>query len=127
MPIQRISRDQRLRLKSDFENLRTNGFARSNSYLVIKVAPSGKSLPRFAFIVSKKVSTSSVRRNRIKRILKDIVRQISLGKNKDILIIARQSALGASHAELLIAVKDLFNKLQLLKLNSRESVTSNLN
>ncbi len=52
--------------------------------------------PRFAFIVSKKVSKRAVDRNRAKRLLKELVRKyfgLISGKGFDIIFIARKSIL----------------------------------
>ena len=127
MSVHRVAREQRLRLKSDFENIRYRGVSRANAFLAIRAVPNGRERPRFGFIVSKKVSSSSVRRNRIRRVLKDIIKRLPLRKNRDILIIARNPSLNASHAELLLAARTLCSKLELLQPDSRESAGSNLN
>ena len=126
MSIQRIGREQRLRLKSDFEKLRTHGSSRSNFFLVVKSVPNNLNHSRFGFIVSKRISPSSVNRNRIKRIMRDVVKRLPLRGEQDILFIARKPSLGASHSELLYATQNLCNKLELTHTNGRESVTSKL-
>ena len=126
MSIQRIGREQRLRLKSDFENLRDQGMSRSNTFLVVRTVPNGLKHSRYGFIVSKRTSPLAVNRNRIKRILRDVISRIPLREERDILFIARKSALNATHAELLNATWHLCSKLELLHADGRETTTSKL-
>jgi ribonuclease P protein component len=69
-----LCKKNRLKRKSDFENILKNGRSARADFLSIKFI--GNKLPdsRFGFIVSKKVSNKATRRNLIKRRLRNSVR-----------------------------------------------------
>lgn len=59
-------------------------------------------LPKFGFIVSKKISKKSPERNRIKRLLREVTRK-SLGKISNgflFVILAKRRAVGAKYEEI---------------------------
>ncbi len=57
-----------------------------------------KGEPRFGFIVSKKISTKAHERNKVKRILREIVRKnIFRMKGRDYVIVAKSGILHAKH------------------------------
>lgn len=83
----------RLTKKSDFENVRQNGrFITSKYFSASCVKRDKEELPsRFGFIVSKKISMKSHDRNRVKRILREIVQSNidEVEKGFDFVIIAK--------------------------------------
>lgn len=70
-----LSKVNKLREKKDFEKLFKEGKSFKNSFLILKIAQNNLKENRFGFIISKKVSKKAFLRNKIKRRLKDIMRQ----------------------------------------------------
>ncbi len=69
-----LAKDNRLTKKNDLGNVFKNGRAVRNDSLVFKFVENKRNNPRFAFVISKKVSKKAVLRNRIKRIISESVR-----------------------------------------------------
>lgn len=88
----------------------------ANSLVVMKAMPNGLSLSRYGFSVTKKVG-KAVQRNRLKRLLKEIMRMQSLKSGWDIVFIARFVAVNADYHKLERAVTKLLTRAQLLESN----------
>ncbi|RLC69001.1 MAG: ribonuclease P protein component [Chloroflexi bacterium] len=86
----------------------------ANSLLVMKAMPNGLSLSRHGFAVTKKVG-KAVQRNRVKRVLREIMRLQSLKSGWDIVFIARSVAVNANYHQLERAVTSLLARAQLLE------------
>ncbi len=70
-----------------------------SSLIVMKALPNGLSLSRYGFSVSKRVGKAVIR-NRVKRWLREILRQTPIEPGWDIVFIARPAAAGAGYANL---------------------------
>ena len=86
-----VPKDQRLRRTKDFSLVLTRGRRWSSKLLVAVVNSNGRDDTRFGFSVSKRVGISVVR-NRIKRRLREVVRQMKTRAGSDVVIIARKGA-----------------------------------
>jgi ribonuclease P protein component len=86
----------------------------ANSLLVMKAMPNGLSLSRHGFAVTKKVG-KAVQRNRVKRVLREIMRLQSLKPGWDIVFIARSVAVNVNYHQLERAVTSLLARAQLLE------------
>jgi len=80
----------------------------------MKATPNGLDISRYGFAVTKKVG-KAVQRNRVKRLLREIMRLQSLKSGWDIVFIARSVAVNADYHELEQAVTRLLNRAQLLE------------
>jgi len=82
----------------------------------MKAMPNGLSLSRYGFSVTKKVG-KAVQRNRLKRLLREIMKLQSLRPGWDIVFIARPVAVNTDYHELERAVTKLLARAQLLESN----------
>ncbi len=80
----------RLKKKKDFERIFNQGKSFKHDCLVLRILENDLGYNRFGFVVSKKVSKKAVVRNRIKRMLREIVRQgdVKIKEGFDIVVIA---------------------------------------
>jgi len=79
----------------------------------MKSLSNGLDLSRYGFSVSRRVGKAVVR-NRVKRLLREIMRSTSLQPGWDIIFITRSYAAGVNYAELEAAVKVLLSRASLL-------------
>ena len=82
--------------------------------MVMRVLPNGLDLSRYGFSVSRRVGKAIVR-NRVKRLLREILRKTPLEAGWDIIFIARPAAAATDYVSLEKSVKDLLSRASLLK------------
>jgi ribonuclease P protein component len=82
----------------------------------MKAMPNGSTLSRYGFSVTKKVG-KAVQRNRLKRLLREIMRLQSLKPGWDIVFMARPVAVDADYHQLERVVSELLARAQLLERN----------
>jgi len=85
-----------------------------NGLAVMKATPNSLSLSRYGFSVSKKVG-KAVQRNRLKRLLREIMREQPLKPGWDIVLIARPQAAKADFHQMQRAVTRLLARGHLLE------------
>jgi len=68
-------KNQRITEKKDFDLIFKKGKALNSPFLTVRILKNNLSMQRFAVLVSKKVSKKAVDRNKIKRILRESVKQ----------------------------------------------------
>jgi ribonuclease P protein component len=101
-----MTADQRLRRRNDFAAVYREGRIQSNPLLVLRVLPNDRETTRFGFVVGKAVGGAVVR-NRVKRRLREAVRQLPIAPGFDVVIGARKPASDAPFTVLRTALAAL--------------------
>ncbi len=94
--------------------IHSEGSSAANRLLVVRYLANGLSHSRFAFVVSKRVGNAVVR-NRIKRRLRETVRQSTVSEGWDVVFIARRGAERASFNELSRAASNLLRRSRVVR------------
>jgi len=89
------------------------GSSWKNSLLVVKALPNSTTLSRCGFSVSKRVG-KAVTRNKVKRLLREIMRLTPIRPGWDIIFIARQQTAFADYASLKKSAESLLSRAQLI-------------
>ncbi len=92
----------------------SKGSSWASGLLVMKALPNGLALSRCGLSVSKRVG-KAVTRNRVKRLLREILRIMPLKSGWDIIFIARRVAATTDYASLKKSVEDLLSRARLLE------------
>lgn len=115
-----LAKQNRLRLKRDFEKVFKQGKGFRQNFLFLKMMENDLSETRFGFIVSKKISNKAVIRNKIRRQLREIVRnQLSqIKKGLDIVLVVLPEIKNKEFQEIEQTVNELFKKARIMKLET---------
>ena len=108
-----VSRDQRLRKRADFDSVRSRGNRVSDRLFVLTVAPSELDQTRWGLAVSRRVGNSVVR-NRVKRKIRESIRDMRCINGLDVIVSARPAAATAASGSV---------RSSLYKLASRSGLT----
>jgi len=92
----------------------SEGSSWASNLLVMKALPNDLTISRYGLSVSKRVGKAVVR-NRVKRLLREILRTMPLKSGWDVVFIVRPVAATANYASLKRAVEGLLSRAQLLK------------
>lgn len=81
----------RLKKKKDFDRVLQESKTLREDFLVIKIKENQQENPRFGFVVSKRVAPKATQRNKIKRLLRETVRNHiqrgEINNNIDVVVI----------------------------------------
>lgn len=120
---ERFRKESHLRSSQDFQRVRRRGRRQQGKYLILAYArriaatPDATRVPtRIGFSVNKRVG-SAVRRNRVKRRLREAIR-LRLWKTQsgwDMIVIARPEAADADYTVLASELEELLRRARLLR------------
>jgi ribonuclease P protein component len=115
LPAVPMKQEQRLRRSDDFQRVRHLGQSRTNTMMVLAYLPNNLDHNRVGFVVSKRLGRA-VKRNRIKRQMREAVRSQMAGLKPgfDLVFIARQPIKEASFTEISQVIMYLLKLASLL-------------
>jgi len=111
-----MKREEYLTRQEQYSLVYNSGKSWAGNLLSVRLLPNGLIFSRYGFVVSKRVGKAVVR-NRIKRLLREILRQTSLKPGWDIVFYARPAAADANFADLKKLILSLLFQAQLLMEN----------
>ena len=102
-----MQRDRRIRKSQDFSRVSVDGRSWADHRLVLRAVPNQLRTTRYGFVVRKHIG-SAVIRNRLKRRLRAIARDVPEPSTAwDIVLIVRNGARGSTSAQLSRSLKSL--------------------
>jgi ribonuclease P protein component len=113
-----LSFKHRLTKGKDFEKIKEKGsFYQGRFFGLVVLRRKDKKPSRFGFIVSTKISKKAVVRNRIKRILREIVRQNldKVNKGFDVLFLVKKKAVEEKGKDFEKEIISVFRKANLIE------------
>lgn len=108
-----MKRPWALTKKADYVSVYQQGKVWRDNLVVMRALPTGLTLSRYGLSVSKRVG-NAVKRNRLKRLLREIMRLQLVKPGWDIVLIVQAQAVDASYHQLKNSVTKLLVQAQLL-------------
>lgn len=112
-----LSKINRIKNKKDFEVIFERGISFQNSFFILKLLKNNLGYNRFGFVISQKVSKKATERNKIKRILSEIIRDNfkDIKKGLDIVFISLASVNKKEFLEIKESLLDVMGKAKIIK------------
>ncbi len=106
----------RLRKKKDFEKVFREGRTFPGRFFILKIKENNLNLFRFAFVFPVKNEKKAVKRNRGKRMFREIVQSFLsfIKKEVDVIFIIKKGADERSYGEIKEDVEKVFKKIKLI-------------
>ena len=105
-----LPRQQRIRTKRDYFHVFRAQHRARGSFLTVQVAPAATTTPRFGFVISSAVAKKAVTRNRIKRMLRDMVKHLPV-TTKPIDMVVKVHRATIKRSELQTDLEKLYHRL----------------
>jgi ribonuclease P protein component len=113
-----------LKQRSQFQRVYELGKTKVNSFLVVRLIENNLEISRFGFSITKRLGKAVIR-NRIRRLLKEIVRVTEIKTGFDVVIIARDRAVDADYHQLKSSVLYLLGKHNIILHNEESGAKDN--
>lgn len=98
----------KIKTSRDFRNILTEGTKTHSQNFILYVKPNSLGFPRLGVSVGKKTSASSVRRNRMKRVLREVFRKNkSAFSSNDVVFLIKNDVSGKKSSDLCSEIKKL--------------------
>jgi ribonuclease P protein component len=104
-----LPKEFRLRHRKDFDSVFKNGQAFNDKLLVLRILPNDLDHNRYGFVTSKRLG-KAVTRNRVRRRLREIVRETPATAGYDVVLSAKTTAADAVFADLTSSVLRLYGR-----------------
>jgi ribonuclease P protein component len=98
MPSERFSKDRRVRRRGEFQRVFDLSLRTKGRYLTILVAPNDAGTSRLGIVASRKLG-DAVRRNRAKRLIREVFRRLKPQLRVDVVVIPRRELLDAAYGD----------------------------
>ena len=118
--------EEYLTKSEQYELVYKKGSSWTSNLVVMKALPNRLSLSRYGFSVSRRVGKAVIR-NRVKRLLREILRSTPLEPGWDIIFIARPASASADYANLEKSVAGLLSRARLLETAEKHRFSAELN
>ena len=108
-----LAKQHRLQKDKEFESVFRKGKASKGKFLFLKLKRNKLQISRFGFIIGKKISKKATVRNKIKRQLREIVRE-NLNNVKsgfDVVIVTKPGIINKNYQEIKNDLENLFQNL----------------
>lgn len=108
-----LPKENRLTELSDFERIKKEGKVIRGNFFFLSFLENNLTFSRFGIIVSKRLSNKAVKRNRIKRLIREFIRNnlLSAFGGYDVVIVAKKSVL-EKEEEISKELKKLFGLIK---------------
>ncbi len=104
-----MKREGRITKPEQYTQVYNQGSSQVDRYLVLKFMPNQLKISRHGISISKRIGNAVVR-NRVKRLLREILRLTPLNPGWDIILIARSPASGSDYHRLQQSVNTLLSR-----------------
>ncbi len=112
-----LPKQNRLTKQSDFDKVNKKGKVCGGRFLILKTAKNNLESSRFAFIVSQKISKKAVVRNKIKRKLREAVKNnlSEIKSGYDIVFFTKKAIEEKNYLEIKKEIENLIYKADLIQ------------
>ena len=109
-----MERARRLRKGTEFDTAYSKGTVVGSSLFAVRYVPNGLGETRWGFAVGKRIAKKAVVRNRAKRRIREIARNLNVIQGVDVIVVARAPSLAATAPELADGLRRVLERARLL-------------